>query len=209
MALAFAGWPSHAWRADDLARAAARLGPRAQAAVPALQGLIGGLAGLGDGERLDRVNHHFNEQLRFRTDLEIWGQTDHWATPLEALNKGEGDCEDYAIAKYLSLIAGGMAPQRLRLVYVRARTGAADEPPTGAPHMVLAYHASANADPLILDNLNPQILPASRRPDLTPVFSFSADRLWQGGGADLAGDPLARLTRWRSVLQRAAEEGFR
>ena len=124
------------------------------------------------------------------------------------LDKGEGDCEDYAIAKYLSLVSSGMPAARLRLVYVRARTGALDEPPTGQAHMVLAYYATSQAEPLILDNLVADIRPASQRPDLTPVFSFNGQGLWQGVGATSAGDPLARLTRWRAVLLKAREEGF-
>lgn len=59
-------------------------------------------------------------------------------------------------------------------------------------HMVLAYHAQPHAEPVILDNLISELRPASRRPDLTPVFSFNGDGLWQGVGDTTAGDPLAR-----------------
>ena len=57
-------------------------------------------------------------------------------------------------------------------------------------------------------NLVPEVLPAAQRSDLTPVFSFNSDGLWQGIGAQAAGDPLARLTRWREVLAKARAEGF-
>lgn len=204
------GAPSWAWRADEMSRAAQHLGARVQATLPALQALLADLARIDDRQRLERANRFYNDRVRFRTDLEIWGQVDHWASPLEMLDKGEGDCEDFAIAKYLSLIAGGMDPSRLRLVYVRARLALAGEPPTQQAHMVLAYYEIPQVDPMILDNLVTEILPASQRPDLTPVFSFSAEGLWQGlGAAAASGDPLARLTRWRSVLQRARDEGFR
>jgi hypothetical protein len=74
--------------------------------------------------------------------------------------------------------------------------------------MVLAHYATPQSEPLILDNLVTEIRPASRRPDLTPVFSFNSEGLWQGAGAQSMGDPVARLSRWRDVLARARAEGF-
>jgi hypothetical protein len=61
---------------------------------------------------------------------------------------------------------------------------------------------------MILDSLVGDVRPASRRPDLSPVFSFNGEGLWQGVGAQSAGDPTARLSRWRDVLARARTEGF-
>ena len=60
----------------------------------------------------------------------------------------------------------------------------------------------------MLDSLIGEIRPASRRPDLVPVFSFNSDGLWQGTGAQSAGDPVARLSRWREVLVKARSDGF-
>ncbi len=74
--------------------------------------------------------------------------------------------------------------------------------------MVLAYYATAQAEPLILDNLVTEIRPASRRPDLTPVFSFNSEGLWQGNGAQRIGNPVERLSPWRDVLRKARAEGF-
>jgi len=141
-----------------------------------------------------------------RDDSEVWGQADYWASPLEMLGKGAGDCEDYAIAKFFSLVALGMPVGKLRLVYVRAQIGGADGPVQA--HMVLAYYATPGAEPLILDSLVGEIRPASRRPDLAPVFSFNSEGLWQGVGSQAAGDPTARLSRWREILGKARAEGF-
>jgi hypothetical protein len=52
------------------------------------------------------------------------------------------------------------------------------------------------------------VRPASRRPDLAPVFSFNSEGLWQGVAGATAGDPVARLSRWREVLEKARAEGF-
>ncbi len=74
--------------------------------------------------------------------------------------------------------------------------------------MVLAHYAAPGAEPSILDNLVADIRPASRRRDLEPVFSFNGEGLWQGVGTNRAGDPAARLSRWREVQVKARAEGF-
>jgi predicted transglutaminase-like cysteine proteinase len=194
-------------QAYDRARmrsAAERLGPQATAALGPLQDLLQQAAGLDDEARLDAINAWFNRRVIFRTDDAAQGEADHWASPLETLHAGHGDCEDYAIAKYFSLVAVGTPVARLRLVYVRAQVAGND----AQAHMVLAYYPQPNAEPLILDNLVTSVRPASRRPDLTPVFSFNSEGLWQGVGAQSAGDPQARLSRWRLVLTKARAEGF-
>ena len=195
-----------AWDAQVMLRAAPAHGPQAVAGARALQALLAGLGSADDAARLGAINEFFNRRLVFATDLEVWGEADHWASPLESLGKGRGDCEDYVIGKYFSLLAAGMPAARLRLVYVRAMIGG----PGGEAlaHMVLAYYATNAAEPLILDNLIGDIRPASRRPDLEPVFSFNSDGLWQGVGEQSAGDPVARLSRWREVLAKARAEGF-
>ena len=162
-----------------------------------------------EADRLKRVNEFFNRHIVFGEDTVIWGQADYWATPLETLGRGAGDCEDFAIAKYFSLRMLGVASHKLRLIYVRARTGSSDAAPTQA-HMVLAYYAQPDAEPLVLDNLIGDIRLASRRPDLTPVFSFNSEGVFVGAAAKDAAAPggLSRLSRWEDLLRRAQAEGF-
>jgi predicted transglutaminase-like cysteine proteinase len=203
-ALAFGTVPLLAWEHEPMAQAARRLGPAAEAALAPLQVLLRSAATLDDAARLSLVNQFYNQRIRFVADTEAWGREDYWASPLETLGRGQGDCEDYAIAKYATLLASGMKPSRLRLVYVRAQIGTQAQ-----AHMVLAYQATVSEEPLILDNLRQDVLPARERPDLTPVFSFSTEGLWQGNGGAPAGDPLVRLSRWREVWSRTLAEGFR
>jgi predicted transglutaminase-like cysteine proteinase len=194
-------------RAYDRARmraAAERLGARALGALDALHELLQQAAALDEESRLEPVNAWFNRRVIFRMDDGVGGDADQWASPLELLAAGHGDCEDYAIAKYFCLLATGTPVMRLRLVYVRAQVGGN----AAQAHMVLAYYPRPEAEPLILDNLVGSVRPASRRPDLTPVFSFNSEGLWQGVGAQSAGDPQARLSRWRLVLAKARAEGF-
>lgn len=197
-----------AWDADRMQAAAQRAGPRAAAAVRPLQAMLhDAAAGADDAARLQAVNAFFNRRIVFRDDVEAWAQADYWASPLESLERGQGDCEDYAIAKYFALVAAGVPVAKLRMVYVRAALGGPGGPVQA--HMVLAFYAGAGAEPLILDNLIGELRPASRRPDLTPVFSFNSEGLWQGVGAQaLPGDPSARLSRWRDVIAKARAEGF-
>jgi predicted transglutaminase-like cysteine proteinase len=161
-ALALAALSPRAWDVERMAQAAQRLGPQAVQGVRALRPLLASLEKADDAARLDAVNRFFNRRIVFGDDARVWRVDDHWASPLESLQQGAGDCEDYAIAKYFSLLAIGMPASQLRLVYVRLQVGG----PGGAsqPHMVLAYYASATAEPLILDNLLGEIRPASRRP---------------------------------------------
>lgn len=156
--------------------------------------------------QLRDVNQFFNQKYQFVDDIDLWRQTDYWATPLESMARGAGDCEDFTIAKYFTLRELGLAPQKLRLTYVKARIGGAGSTVTQA-HMVLAYYADPAAEPLILDNLIGTIRPASQRSDLQPVFSFNADGIWVGGGPN-PNSSVDRLTRWRQLIDKMKAEGF-
>ena len=192
-----------AYDAAHVLEAAAARGPRVVEQAQALVQQIERSAAHEDLQRLKDINDFFNRRLAFKDDAVTWGVPDYWASPLESLDKRAGDCEDYAIAKYFSLTAAGVPTARLRLVYVRARLAG-----QSLAHMVLAYYAQPGAEPMILDNLRPEVLPASQRADLTPVFSFNTEGLWQGTGQVTAGDPLARLSLWREGVVKVRAEGF-
>lgn len=159
-------------------------------------------------EQLTRINHFFHRHITYREDNAVWGQSDYWATPLQTLMRGQGDCEDYSIGKYVSLLQAGVPNEKLRLIYVRARIGGPSSPVT-RPHMVLAYYQSPEAEPLILDSLTRDVLPASERTDLFPVFSFNSESLWVGGNRAPSTSPTQRLSHWRSVIERMNKEGIR
>jgi len=162
---------------------------------------------LSNQEKLVRINEFFNRSIQSNDDQIIWGQSDYWATPMETLAKGSGDCEDFSIAKYFSLIHVGISIEKLRLVYVKARIGGPHSDITQA-HMVLAYYEMPNAEPLILDNLITDIRTASRRSDLLPIFSFNSQGIW--GSTTSSGSPssTSKLSRWQTLLSRAKAEGF-
>ncbi|MDH5299578.1 MAG: transglutaminase-like cysteine peptidase [Desulfobulbaceae bacterium] len=156
--------------------------------------------GVPEPEKLESVNHFFN-QLEFVDDLVLWGREDYWATPFEMLRKNGGDCEDFAIGKYLTLRQLHVPDDRLRLTYVKSLT-------INKPHMVVSYYPQPDVVPLLLDKLVAAILPASQRTDLIPVYSFNGEGLWlakRRGQGERAGD-AGRISVWQDLLRRLRSE---
>ena len=162
---------------------------------------------VNEKEQLNQINDFFNQHIRrFDEDINIWGKSDYWATPLESLGRQSGDCEDYSIAKYLFL-KQLIPDEKLRLTYVRAQIGG-QHSKLFLAHMVLIYYETPTAEPLILDNLISDIRPASRRKDLRPIFSFNSEGLWVGTEKQDRGNSAAHLSRWADVLNRAKADGI-
>ncbi|MFO7786119.1 MAG: transglutaminase-like cysteine peptidase [Desulfatiglandales bacterium] len=162
------------------------------------QNLIRGDTSATDLEKLEKVNTFFNETILFVSDIDLYGVKDYWATPIEFLAMGAGDCEDFAIAKFFTLKALGIGEDKLNITYVKALQ-------YNIAHMVLSYYSEPGAEPLILDNLVDSIKPAGRRTDLLPVFSFNGTGLWsakQRGQGKPAGSGSSRLKHWRDLQER-------
>lgn len=146
---------------------------------------------------LESTNVFWN-RIPYSSDQAHWGIPDYWATPVETQGSNGGDCEDYAFGKYFTLRELGIPAQKLRITYVRAFG-------LNVSHMVLAYYPAVDADPLILDNLTDEILPASRRTDLQPVYSFNDDDLWIAG-ADMQRGRSSQIRLWRELLEKMDKE---
>lgn len=164
------------------------------------QQLIASGRDLSEDEKMRRVNDFFNQNVEFVDDIALWHKTDYWATPTEFLVKGAGDCEDYSIAKYFTLVEMGVSDSKLRITYVKALE-------LNQAHMVLTYFESPRAEPLVLDNLKTAILPASKRRDLQPVYSFNGTGLWlaksKGSGQRVGGSD--RISLWTELKDRMME----
>ncbi len=179
-----------------------KYGREARSLLMAWEDLIDENAGRTELEKIRLVNDFFN-RMEFVDDTIHWGKKDYWATPLEFLSTGGGDCEDFSIAKYFTLEAMGVAEERLNLTYVKALK-------FNVHHMVLTYYSTPGTEPLILDNLVREIKPASQRTDLLPIYSFNGTGLWlakQRGRGRLAGSS-SRLQRWQDLIQRMGAENF-
>jgi len=124
-----------------------------------------------DLQKLDAVNRFYNG-VRYMSDKKVYGQKDYWATPWQFLGKDKGDCEDYVISKYFALVYLGVDSKKLFFTYVKSSK-------FKAAHMVLTYFKTSRSEPLILDNNNQKIFPASKRKDLTPIYNFNGESLYR------------------------------
>jgi predicted transglutaminase-like cysteine proteinase len=147
-------------------------------------------------ERLVQINRFLN-RIRFIDDEKHWGIADYWATPAESVASDGGDCEDFSIAKYFLLKELGVPVAKLRLVYVKAVN-------LNQAHMVVAYYASPGAEPLVLDNLEDSVRPASQRSDLIPVYSFNDEEVWVEAKGRI-GSPR-QIRNWSALLERLERE---
>lgn len=159
---------------------------------------------LSEPQKLQIVNDFFNNKIDFVDDVFLWGANDYWATPMELLYQGAGDCEDYSIAKYFTLIELGIDDKKMRITYVKALK-------LNQAHMVLTYFATPRSVPLVLDNLIPKIKSATQRNDLLPVYSFNGSGLWiaksRGGGKKVGGS--GRVSMWTELKQRMLNSPIR
>ncbi|WP_334057411.1 transglutaminase-like cysteine peptidase [Alteromonas sp. S005] len=173
--------------------------------VNALESKLHDLENKAVKEQLIGVNTFFDEHIQYATDDIVFKQKDYWATPSELFGHSRGDCEDYAIAKYVALLHLGIDSSKLRLIYVKAKIGRSR---VTQAHMVLGYYDSPSSDPLVLDSLVSNVLPGSKRTDLIPVFSFNDSGIWQPGKTAQVSSSTSRLSRWRDVIERMKQEGI-
>jgi len=137
--------------------------------------------------KLNEVNVFFNDNIEYSTDSILWNSKDYWATPVETLLKGAGDCDDFSIAKYYSLTRVGVDARRLFMLYSK-------HIPTNQPHMLLMY------DDVIMDNINKNILKLSDRSDLLPIYSFNEFGMLLEKDNKKIPIPKVELRLWNEVL---------
>ncbi len=111
--------------------------------------------------RIGIINRAINLAIRPMSDLAQWGVIDRWSSPLETFSTGRGDCEDYAIAKYVALMEAGVAAEDVKLVVVRDLA-------FGEDHAVVATRL--NGDWIILDNRWLTLVEDSEMRRTVPLF---------------------------------------
>lgn len=179
-----------------------KYGTESKLRLLAWEELIQGNKKSSDIVKIEKVNRFFNGMI-FVNDIDLWNMNDYWATPIEFLSRGAGDCEDFAIAKYFTLKAMGMPDEKLNIAYVKALQ-------YNMPHIVLTYYKKPGAEPLVMDNLIDTIELASKRDDLMPIFSFNGTGLWlahRRGQGKLAG-ASSRIVPWQELMQRMSTNEF-
>ena len=120
--------------------------------------------------RLELVNERVNAAIHYTSDMKQWHLLDRWSAPLDTRHKGSfdtgmGDCEDYAIAKYVALRNAGTPARDLRLLMVRDTTAR-------TYHAVLAARHDGNW--LLLDNRWRRLIEDTQAPFFTPLFALNA-----------------------------------
>jgi len=113
--------------------------------------------------RLGEINRAVNLTIRATSDVSQYGVDDFWSAPLATLERGAGDCEDYAILKYLALREAGISPDDLRLLIV-------SYPRRGILHAVLAVHW--DEEWLLLDNLTMMMVNSLEATQYLPLIAL-------------------------------------
>ena len=186
--------------AKKLAQFTQKYGEQAQRRVLIWDKMIEGARKKDTLNKLKDVNDFFNK-IKYRLDIHHWKKNDYWAAPFEFMGTGAGDCEDYAIAKYFSLIELGIPEEKLRITYVKylGRSSRYEQ-----AHMVLTYYHKPGSTPVVLDNINKKLKLATKRKDLKPVYSFNAQGLWQAKNKGKTSKRVGKnnLRSWKDLMTR-------
>ncbi len=136
------------------------------------QAVIDGLRGQDLMAQLRAINTEMNDK-RYITDPVNWNLPDYWATPFQFMRKN-GDCEDYAIAKYMAMRDLGVSVDDMRIVVLNDLN-------LRIAHAVLAVYV--NGKPYILDNQISKVVPASSILHYQPVYSINENGWWLHRGS--------------------------
>lgn len=127
-------------------------------------------AGRSGHARLGLINRAVNLAISATSDEAQWHATDHWSSALETLQSGRGDCEDYAIVKYVALLDSGMSEADLKIVVMRNIFPNED-------HAVVA--ARVDDEWLILDNRTLTLVRDTALARTVPVFVLDQAGVWR------------------------------
>ena len=134
-----------------------------------LDAFVRRLASLPVRVRVDQANCWINAHIAYASDLEVYGVADYWAGLGEALARGRGDCEDFAIAKMQLLAAAGAPTRDMYLTLVRDLRRQED-------HAVLVVRVGEDA--YVLDSDENTLLRPDEIRRFRPVVAFSEDGRW-------------------------------
>lgn len=129
--------------------------------------LVAALSKMPLRDRVLRVNAEFNN-VPYIPAEQNWGDPSYWETPYEFLAKG-GQCQDYAIAKFLALVQSGVPESALRFVVVHDSVSQLD-------HAITLVNV--DGEDLVLDNQVDDVLPASSVTRYTPYYSLNGTGIW-------------------------------
>lgn len=146
--------------------------------------------------QLKTINAAVNQALTYGSDRSVWGTSDYWATPVEIVARGRGDCEDYAILKYWMLRDAGFAAEQLQLVVLR-------DTRRDVYHAVLTVHLAGTR--YVLDNLAGNVRTDRSFGSYMPIMSFVGDKSYIHGFRNKRSEVAAMPTNYADI---APGEGY-
>lgn len=122
--------------------------------------------------KLTAINSAVNRLIAYKSDMENYGELDLWAPPMQTLEQGSGDCEDYVILKMSALAASGVPTNAMSIVVLLDIERAEF-------HAVLVVTTKEGY--FVLDNVSDDVMLDHRLTNYMPLYSFSEDRYWLHG----------------------------
>lgn len=135
---------------------------------------------------IESINKHFNTHFSYKPDRD-----DLWLTREAFINRGGGDCEDFALAKYQSLMEAGMPASDFRFVYAYQKS-------SGSAHIALIHQPSSK----VLDSLTSDTASMRQRIDLKERFRFSGTGFYPTNTQNLSRAELKTLQQWQAIIRR-------
>lgn len=135
---------------------------------------------------IESINKHYNTYFSYKPDRD-----DLWLTREAFINRGGGDCEDFALAKYQSLMEAGMPASDFRFVYAYQNT-------SGIPHIALIHQPSSK----VLDSLTSDTASMRQRTDLKEQFRFTGTGFYPTNTQNLSRAELKTLQQWQAIIRR-------
>jgi predicted transglutaminase-like cysteine proteinase len=139
-----------------------------QQILPYVQSNIATWRGQDLGVLAQNINHFVNQKT-YTTDQKLWGKSDYWETPVEFFKRGGGDCEDFAITKYMLLRMMNVPKERLRIAIV-------NDTEKGIHHAILIVYTDQGS--MFLDNQIKQATYTRASTRYEPIFSINEQSWW-------------------------------
>lgn len=148
-------------------------------------------------KKINCINCYFNQMMP-KFDKHVWKKDDYWANPREFVTVGQGDSEDYALAKYCTLKKIGFDKSKLFLFIVKEKN-------RKNFRMVLGYYQDNEQSPLILDNKSWKVMPLRNRTDMIFVLAFNEQEIIERKRRDIRDSDYEKygvMRTWRDYRER-------
>jgi predicted transglutaminase-like cysteine proteinase len=155
------------------------------------------VSGVTDRRHLIRVTNRFFNDIAYRSDEDAYSQSEYWAAPSEFLFNG-GDCEDFAIAKYVALRALGVLDSEMRLVVGR-------DTDKQRNHAVLIVASSG--EQYVLDSATSDVYLHRKSGLFRPLLSFNLTAAWRHLPSPVGQEREIQVVHsWPDLVFRPAEQ---